>query len=48
MIATTRLARLEWVLKDDLPARKFFKAISGEYLRQKPIEIGSQVLIEVA
>jgi ribosomal protein S18 acetylase RimI-like enzyme len=41
-------AMLLWVLKDNRPARKFYEALGGEYLREKPIEIGSQVLIEVA
>jgi ribosomal protein S18 acetylase RimI-like enzyme len=39
---------LIWVLKDNLPARKFYEALGGIYLREKPIEIGSQRLIEVA
>jgi len=39
---------LLWVLKDNLPSRKFYEAVGGECLREKPIEIGSQVLIEVA
>jgi len=39
---------LLWVLKDNLPARKFYEAAGGEYLREKPIEIGSQILIEAA
>ena len=39
---------LLWVLKDNLPSRKFYEAISGEYLREKPIIIGDQNLIEVA
>ena len=39
---------LLWVLKDNLPSRKFYEAVGGEYLREKPIEIGSQRLIEVA
>ena len=37
-----------WVLKDNLPARKFYEAVGGAYLREKPIEIGSQILLEVA
>jgi len=41
-------AMLLWVLKDNLPARKFYKAAGGEFLREKPVEIGSQVLLEVA
>jgi ribosomal protein S18 acetylase RimI-like enzyme len=36
------------VLKDNLPAQKFNEANGGAYLREKPINIGSQVLIEVA
>ena len=39
---------LLWVLKDNLPAHKFYEALGGAYLREKPIEIGSQSLIEVA
>jgi len=39
---------LLWVLKDNLPSRKFYEAVGGEYLREKPVEIGSQVLMEVA
>jgi len=39
---------LLWVLKDNLTARKFYEVVGGKYLREKPIEIGSQNLIEVA
>lgn len=39
---------LLWVLDDDLPARKFYEALGGSYLRAKPIDIGSQSLTEVA
>ena len=39
---------LLWVLKDNLPSRKFYEAVGGKYLREKPIEIGSQTFIEVA
>ncbi len=39
---------LLWVLKDNLPARKFYEAVGGKSLREKPVEIGSQTLIEVA
>jgi len=39
---------LLWVLKDNLPARKFYEAVGGEYPRERPIKIGRQVLIEVA
>lgn len=37
-----------WVLRDNTQARKFYEAIGGQYLREKPIEIGVQTLIEVA
>ena len=39
---------LLWVLKDNLPARKFYEEVGGAYLREKPIAIGNQSLIEVA
>jgi ribosomal protein S18 acetylase RimI-like enzyme len=39
---------LLWVLKDNQPARKFYEAVGGEYLRERPIKIGNQVLIEAA
>jgi ribosomal protein S18 acetylase RimI-like enzyme len=39
---------LLWVLKDNQPARKFYEAVGGETLRERPIKIGNQVLIEVA
>ncbi len=39
---------LLWVLKDNLPSRKFYEAMGGKYLREKPIEIGNQTLLEVA
>lgn len=39
---------LLWVLKDNLPARKFYEALGGKYLREKPIQIGDQTLLEVA
>jgi hypothetical protein len=38
---------LLWVLKDNLPARKFHEVIGRKYLREKPVEIGNQTLIEV-
>jgi ribosomal protein S18 acetylase RimI-like enzyme len=41
-------AMLLWVLKDNLPARKFYEAAGGEYVREKSVEIGRQSLIEVA
>lgn len=37
-----------WVLRDNTQARNFYEAIGGQYLREKPIEIGGQTLIEVA
>ncbi len=37
-----------WVLRDNTPARKFYEALGGQYLFEKPIEIGEQKLIEVA
>ncbi|MEW6092378.1 MAG: GNAT family N-acetyltransferase [Chloroflexota bacterium] len=42
------LSMLLWVLKDNFPARKFYEALGGKYLREKPIQIGEQSLIEVA
>ena len=37
-----------WVLRDNTPARKFYEALGGQILCEKPIEIGTQTLIEVA
>lgn len=39
---------LLWVLKDNTPARGFYEALGGVYLREKPIQIGDETLIEVA
>lgn len=39
---------LLWVLRDNTPARGFYEALGGKYLREKPIQIGDQTLIEVA
>jgi len=36
-----------WVLKEN-PARGFYEALGGEYLYEKPIEIGGEMLMEVA
>ncbi len=36
-----------WVLKDN-PTRGFYEHFGGVYLREKPIEIGGAVLIEIA
>lgn len=38
---------LVWVLEGN-PSRKFYEARGGKYIREKPIEIGDQELIEVA
>lgn len=38
---------LVWVLAEN-PARKFYEALGGRYLREKEIEIGGQPLLEVA
>lgn len=37
-----------WVLRDNTPARNFYEALGGQLLFEKPIEIGSQALVEVA
>lgn len=39
---------LLWVLRDNTPSRKFYEALGGRLLREKPIEINGQTLIEVA
>lgn len=39
---------LLWVLKDNLPARRFYESLGGTYLREKPITIGTTDLIEAA
>ena len=36
-----------WVLRDN-PARGFYERLGGEYLYEKPIEIGGESLMEVA
>lgn len=36
-----------WVLKEN-PARGFYERLGGEYLHEKPIEIGSETLMEAA
>lgn len=38
---------LVWVLKEN-PTRKFYEHFGGEYLREKPIEIGGALVMEVA
>ncbi len=42
-----RKSMLVWVLKDN-PARGFYEKLGGEYLYEKPIEIGNESLAEVA
>jgi ribosomal protein S18 acetylase RimI-like enzyme len=37
-----------WVLRDNTPAQNFYAALGGQVLCEKPIEIGTQTLIEVA
>lgn len=39
---------LLWVLKDNLPARRFYEALGGTYLAEKTITIGESDLIEVS
>ena len=39
---------LLWVLKDNLPSRGFYEAMGGTWLKEKPIAIGDQTLLEVA
>jgi ribosomal protein S18 acetylase RimI-like enzyme len=39
---------LLWVLNDNLPARKFYEALGGKILREKPISIGDQTLPEIS
>ena len=38
---------LIWVLKENLPACGFYAALGGLPVRQKPVEIGPQTLVEV-
>lgn len=40
-------ALLVWVLKDN-PSRRFYEALGGVYLREQDIQIGEQLLVEVA
>lgn len=41
-------AFLLWVLKDNVPARRFYESLGGTYLAEKSITIGSTELIEVS
>ena len=42
-----RNSMMVWVLKDN-PARGFYERLGGEYLYEKPIEIGNDTLREVS
>jgi ribosomal protein S18 acetylase RimI-like enzyme len=37
-----------WVLRDNMPARRFYEGLGGTYVREQPITIGSTLLQEVA
>jgi GNAT superfamily N-acetyltransferase len=37
-----------WVLRDNVPARRFYERLGGTYVREQPITIGSTLLQEVA
>jgi ribosomal protein S18 acetylase RimI-like enzyme len=39
---------LLWVLKDNLTACRFYEAMGGKYLKEKPITIGNLTLMEAA
>ncbi len=39
---------LLWVLKDNLPSCRFYEALGGRYVKEKPIKIGEQTFTEVA
>ena len=39
---------LTWVLTDNMPARRFYEALGGRYLREQKIIIGGASLFEVA
>lgn len=41
-------ALLVWVLATNGPARRFYEAVGGQYVREKDIEIGGAALVEVA
>jgi len=42
-----RKSMMVWVLRDN-PARGFYERLGGDYLYEKPIEIGEKMLMEVA
>lgn len=37
-----------WVLRDNVPARRFYEMLGGTYVREQPITIGSTLLQEVS
>jgi ribosomal protein S18 acetylase RimI-like enzyme len=37
-----------WVLRDNVPARRFYERLGGTYVREQPITIGSTLLHEVS
>ena len=37
-----------WVLRDNVPARRFYERLGGTYVREQPITIGSTLLQEVS
>jgi ribosomal protein S18 acetylase RimI-like enzyme len=39
---------LIWVLTDNHPARRFYEALGGQYVRTQPLQIGPDALTEVA
>jgi ribosomal protein S18 acetylase RimI-like enzyme len=39
---------LLWVLKENTPARKFYEALGGVYLRDQSLEIGGREYVEAA
>ena len=39
---------LTWVLTDNTPARRFYEALGGQYVREQEIIIGGASLVEVA
>ena len=39
---------LVWVLADNAPARRFYEALGGRYVREQPITIGGASLVEIA
>jgi L-amino acid N-acyltransferase YncA len=48
LLARGLTTMLLWVARDNLASRKFYEALGGKYLREKPLEIGGQNLMVVA